>query len=94
VESGGQPGNQNAVKAKRWQKALERGLARFAEGSVDDGLDKVADHVVKAAVGGDKDAWKEIGDRMDGKAVQSIAGDPEQPLVHKIVREIVDSPAS
>jgi hypothetical protein len=82
VESGGQPGNQNAVKAKRWQKALERGLARFAQGTVDDGLDKVADQVVAAAAKGDKDAWKEIGDRMDGKATQAteISGADGGPL--------------
>lgn len=54
----------------------------------------MADKVVKAASEGDVQAWKEIGDRMDGKSVQAIAGDPEQPLVHKIVREIVDSSTS
>lgn len=63
-------GNQNAVKGKRWQKALERQLARMGDGDMDRGLDKVAGYVVKAAVDGDKDAWKEIGDRIDGKAVQ------------------------
>lgn len=70
---GGAPiGNQNGAKAKRWQKALERGLARFAEGTVDDGLDRVADQVVAAAARGDKDAWKEIGDRLDGKPAQAV----------------------
>ena len=67
-------GNQNAIKAKRWQKAIERGLARFCNSTVDDGLDKVADIVISAALDGDKDAWKEIGDRLDGKSVQQISG--------------------
>jgi hypothetical protein len=65
-------GNQNAVKGKRWQKALEKALARIGEGDVDIGLSKVADKVVSAAAQGDKEAWKEIGDRMDGRATQSI----------------------
>jgi hypothetical protein len=39
---------------------------------VDTGLDAVADKVVAAAAAGDKDAWKEIGDRFDGKAAQTV----------------------
>jgi hypothetical protein len=47
--------------------------------------------VVEKAIAGDKDATKEIGDRLDGKPAQSvdIAGDPERPLVTKLIREIV-----
>lgn len=93
MDSGGQPGNQNAAKAKRWQKALERALAR-AGGEVDMGLDGIADKVVAAAQTGDVAAWKEIGDRMDGKPSQAIVGDPEQPLIHRIERVIIDNTAS
>lgn len=85
--TGGAPlGNQNAAKAKRWQKALERSLAR-AGGDVDAGLDTVADQVVTAAQKGDKDAWKEIGDRLDGRPSQIISGDSDgSPLVVQIVK--------
>ena len=62
-------GNKNAANAKRWQKALEKALAR-ASGDVDAGLVDIADTVVAAARSGDKDAWKEIGDRIDGRSVQ------------------------
>ncbi len=88
--SGGQPGNQNAAKAKRWQKALERALARSSKKDVDAGLDSIADQVVAKAKEGDKEAWKEIGDRMDGKPAQSltVAGDEDSPLVHKVIREV------
>jgi hypothetical protein len=73
VSAGPPIGNQNARKAKRWENALTRALARAAEGQgFEAGLDKVADQVVKAAVDGDKDAWQEIGNRLDGKAHQSI----------------------
>ena len=67
-------GNQNAAKAKRWQKALERALARKF-GDVDDGLTEIAAHVVNAAERGDKDAWAEIGNRIDGKPAQAITGE-------------------
>lgn len=76
-------GNQNGAKAKRWQKALERALARFGDaGEVDKGLDGIADKVVAAAHAGDVTAWKEIGDRMDGKPAQAVtvSGDPDNPL--------------
>jgi hypothetical protein len=83
-------GNTNGAKAKRWQKALERALAREF-GEVDEGLTRIAAQVVNAAAKGDKDAWKEIGDRIDGKPAQTIAGDSDNPLtVQQIIRKVVD----
>lgn len=72
MSQGAPIGNQNAVKAKRWQKALERALARSSNKDTDAGLDSVADKVVAAAISGDTAAWKEIGDRMDGKSPQAL----------------------
>lgn len=74
-------GNTNAIKGKRWQKALEKALARIGEGDVDNGLSKVADKVILAAAEGDKDAWKEIADRMDGKATTNIEANVNGSLV-------------
>jgi hypothetical protein len=74
-------GNQNAIKAKRWQKALERALARLGAGDVDMGLNGIADRVVSLAQAGDKDAWKEIGDRLDGKPAQSVSIDLTQRTI-------------
>lgn len=83
-------GNQNAKKAKRWQKAIERALARASNSDVDAGLDKAADKLVAAAAEGDQWALKELGDRIDGKAVQPIAGDDDSPpLTLKGVIELV-----
>lgn len=92
AESGGQPGNQNARKAKLFEGALKRALARAA-GTVDEGLAKVADALVRAGVAGEQWAVKEIGDRLDGKPAQSVAlsGDEENPLrIESIKRVIVD----
>jgi hypothetical protein len=87
-------GNKNAAKGKKWQKALEKALARIGDGDMEVGLSKVADKVVAAAADGDKDAWKDIADRLDGKPAQTttLAGDPDNPLViDKIERVIVNA---
>lgn len=43
-------------------------------------LRKIARKVVEGALEGDKDAWKEIGDRLDGKPTQAITGPDDGPL--------------
>lgn len=89
MSAGAPIGNKNAAKAKRWEGALARALARAAEGQgVEAGLDRVADQVVAAALAGEKEAWQEIGNRFDGKPAQSVTvgGDDENPL--KIVGRI------
>lgn len=84
-------GNQNARKAKLWEQAVKRALARKANGTVDLGLDQCADKLVSAAVAGEQWALKEIGDRIDGKSAQSVtlSGDEENPLVIKGAVELV-----
>lgn len=82
-------GNQHAKKAKIWEQALKRALARWSGETVHAGLDKIADTVVKAAASGDMWAIKEIGDRIDGKAAQS-----SEVTVHegrKRVEELTDA---
>lgn len=83
-------GNKNFVKNKPWADAIARALARRAKGK-ENGLNLVADQLITAALNGDQWAIKEIGDRTDGKAAQSVTvgGDKDQPLITKIVREIV-----
>jgi hypothetical protein len=90
--SGAQPGNQNAKKAKLWEQALKRALARASNATIDAGLDKIADTVVSQAMEGNKDAWQEIGQRLDGKVPQALIGgdDDDPPLkFEKIERSIV-----
>lgn len=73
-------GNQNA--SKQWKKSLEKALARLGGTDVDSGLAVIADKVVAAAASGDKDAWKDIADRLDGKPAQSVtlSGDEDNPV--------------
>lgn len=90
--SGGQPGNQNAARAKKWRDAIMRALARKS-GSVDAGLDAAADKLTALAIDdGDKWALEEIGDRVDGKPAQAIiaTGDEEGgPIRHSLAVEYV-----
>jgi hypothetical protein len=72
MERGGQPGNNNAGKGKPWADALKRALARAGDGDIAQGLNAIADQVVQAAQGGDRDAIQEIGNRLDGKPAQSL----------------------
>lgn len=84
-------GNDNKTKNKPWADAISRALARRAEGTKEGGLNLVADQLVSAAINGDQWAIKEIGDRTDGKAAQSVtvSGDDEKPLVSKVIWEVV-----
>lgn len=88
-------GNQNAKKAKRWQDALVKALARFENDELKikagEALDKIAEGVVLDALKGDKDARAEIGNRLDGKPPQGIGGDDDLPPIRHVGRiELVD----
>lgn len=94
-------GNQNAAKAKRWQDALVRALAQYEskDGQIKAGmaLNAIAERVVEKAVGGDKDAITEIGNRLDGKPAQAIiaTGDEEGgPIRHSLTVGYADPPAT
>ena len=78
-------GNNNAAKAKKWTAAIERALERRAKVSLrtmQEELDDLAEKFLKAVEEGDIAAWKELGDRMEGKPAQSVAvtGEEGGPL--------------
>ena len=91
-ERGAPLGNQNAAKGKRWSAAIDRALERKANGSpapddVSDlirGMDQAADLFVSQLFENkDISYFKEFGDRVEGKAAQSmqIDADVRQTLV-------------
>ena len=57
-----------------------------------DRLKRVAEKFWSKAEEGDQQAFNEIANRLDGKAVQPISGDDENPLtiISRIERVIVD----
>ena len=80
-------GNKNNTKNKPWADALRRAMARYGDGKKN-ALNLIAEQTVELAVKGEMWAIKEIGDRTDGKAAQSmiLSGDEDNPLVVEIVR--------
>lgn len=75
-------GNQNAVKGKRFQKAVERVLAR-KYGDVDAGYEALAALYIEVAEAKDTNILRDCADRSDGKPAQQInlAGHDGEPLV-------------
>jgi hypothetical protein len=70
-------GNLNSARGREWTSALRRAMAHRADGDYRETLLKIANSVIDKALEGDKDAWREIAEREDGKASQALtlAGD-------------------
>jgi hypothetical protein len=90
--SGAQPGNNNRNKAKPWADAIRRAIARREETGSGADLNRLAEQLLDKAAEGDMAALKELGDRLDGKAAQSltVGGEDGKPLVHRVERVIID----
>ena len=85
MESGAQPGNQNAAKGKRWQNAIDKALENRCKSDGQKALVEIATAMIDKCMDGDMTAIKEIGDRIDGKVAQALIhqGDEEHPIVTK-----------
>jgi hypothetical protein len=80
-------GNKNSSKSNRlWAETIRRAVVQ------DDAqrLRQIAEALLTKASEGDMAAIKELGDRLDGKALQEnkLTGDDDQPLSIKIVTGI------
>ena len=84
-------GNTNAARAKMWRAAIERALEARGAGDRLAALNTLAAKLLDKAEEGDLGALRELGDRLDGKAAQSVtvAGDEEAPLVARIERVLI-----
>lgn len=89
---GGAPfGNQNAVKSRRWSQAIDQALAKRSKGEAQLALVELAEKLLQRCDEGDLSAIKELGDRVEGKAVQPISGpDGDTAVLQTIERRIVD----
>jgi ribosomal protein L17 len=84
-------GNTNSSKDNRlWANTIRRAVV---QGDAQK-LRAIAEKLIELAAEGDMSAIKELGDRLDGKASQSIdlGSDPDRPVITKVVREIIDGP--
>lgn len=79
---------------KFWADAVRRAVFRRMEDieGKPQKIERLADKLVDAGMAGDIAALKEIGDRLDGRPAQalSVGSDPDQPLITRIERVIVD----
>ena len=84
-------GNQNGAKGRAWSEAVRRAIRAKYGVEWEEALQTLAGRLVDEADKGDLTALKEVGDRLDGKPSQALdlGSDPDRPMVHKIVREIV-----
>jgi hypothetical protein len=85
AESGGQPGNKNNTKGKPISDAFRRALT----GEVNaDRLAKLIEKYVVKAEDGDFPVFKEIIDRLEGKAAQTVQGTGEQgEIILKVTQD-------
>ena len=72
AESGGQKGNQNAVKGKRWATAINKALDKRSKAEGVEALNDLAEVFLIKCDEGDIKALKELGDRLDGKPHQDL----------------------
>lgn len=99
-QAGAPFGNKNALKAKRWQQAIDRALAKRSGGDAIKALDELAEKYLESIAAGDKDfipGFSSLGDRLDGRPAQQVihSGDEENPVrLEKIERVVVDPKAS
>ncbi|MCP5006287.1 MAG: hypothetical protein GY941_20460 [Planctomycetes bacterium] len=89
MKSGGQPGNQNAAKEKRWANAINTALSNRCKSDGQKALVELAEKMLAAADKGEAWAIKELGDRLDGKPAQSLSvgSDEESPL--RVVTQVL-----
>jgi hypothetical protein len=86
-------GNKNAANAKLWQAAIHRALARRSKVAGREALDDLAERFLALCDESDLGAFKELGDRIDGKPAQTLGvgqdpnADPMQ--ITRIERAIV-----
>jgi len=68
-------GNKNAARARSYRDALVWALENYKDGSIKQGqaIRQVAVRQVQKALEGDMTAAREIADRLDGRAAQSVA---------------------
>ena len=79
---GAPKGNQNALKVKPWQAAIERALAKRSLLAKREAIDDLAERLLQKCEEGDLSALKEFGDRIEGRPAQSmtLGSDPNNPI--------------
>lgn len=93
--AGAPVGNQNAANGKKWRAAIDRALAEKSRVDGKDALDAIANVLITQALAGEQWALAQLGDRLDGRAAQSleVAGADGGPIQHNVSVEFKRSTA-
>ena len=89
--SGAQPGNNNAGKGRDWADAVRRALARRKDsgGTMEGGLNALADKFLNAVAEGGVAEFKEMADRLDGRAHQTADIEHTGKFEHDVTEIVV-----
>lgn len=74
-------GNKFAARGRVWRDAIDRAMEIRGAGDRMAALNELAAKLIEKAAEGDMSALKELGDRLDGKSVQPVAGADGEPPV-------------
>ena len=67
-------GNKNAAGKREWSSAIRKRVVQRKA------MDELADKLIDKALDGDHQALREIGDRLEGKSVQSVGNANDIPF--------------
>jgi hypothetical protein len=85
-------GNQNGRKGRVWSQAIERALAARSKRDGIVALDVLAEKLLALADEGDFQALKELGDRLEGKAVQPSEIDMTAEVSLREIKHVIVKP--
>ena len=92
AERGAPVGNNNAAKGQRWREAIERALAKRSRAKGIEALDELAEKFLDSIVIEGVTGYRELGDRLDGKAMQPIQADVDGSLTVTVKQFTLDKP--
>ena len=90
--AGAPKGNQNATKGRVWTEAINRALAARSRRDGVLALDALADKLLELANQGEFQALKELGDRLEGKAIQPTEVEMSGEVAIKEIRRTLVKP--
>ena len=82
-------GNQNAAKGRAWRDAINRALAKRSRVDAKEALDDLAEKFLAKCDEGEMQGFRELGDRLDGKAPQAITGPEGASLEIRVIERVI-----
>jgi hypothetical protein len=81
--------NQNAAKGRAWRDAINRALEKRSRVEAKEALDNLAEKFLSKCDEGEMQAFRELGDRLDGKAPQAITGPEGEALEIRVIERVI-----